>query len=91
MLVEKINGGLDSNDMREGVFKVEPIGESYVAVAGLPEPRPDHAIVMIKFSKDCRTRMSEVTRKLGVSLGPDTEDLAMRFGLHSGPVTAGVL
>jgi class 3 adenylate cyclase len=70
---------------------VETIGDSYVAVAGLPEPRPDDAVVMAKFASDCRVGMKVVTRELGVSLGPDTEDLAMRFALHSGPVTAGVL
>jgi Adenylate and Guanylate cyclase catalytic domain len=36
-------------------------------------------------------RMHEVTRSLEVSLGPDTGDLSMRMGIHSGPVTAGVL
>lgn len=35
--------------------------------------------------------MHQVTRNLEVTLGPDTGDLSMRFGLHSGPVTAGVL
>ena len=30
-------------------------------------------------------------RELEYSLGPDTGDLSMRFGVHSGPVTAGVL
>jgi class 3 adenylate cyclase len=67
------------------------IGDSYVAVAGLPEPRKDHAIVMVKFARDCRERFHEVSRDLEVTLGPDTGDLGMRFGLHSGPVTAGVL
>jgi class 3 adenylate cyclase len=32
-----------------------------------------------------------VTRELEITLGPETGDLSMRFGLHSGPVTAGVL
>ena len=35
--------------------------------------------------------MHILTKKLEVTLGPDTSDLDMRFGLHSGPVTAGVL
>lgn len=46
---------------------------------------------MALFARDCRRRMTEVTRKLELTLGPDTGDLRMRFGLHSGPVTAGVL
>jgi hypothetical protein len=36
-------------------------------------------------------RMWSLTKKLETSLGPDTGDLTMRMGLHSGPVTAGVL
>jgi hypothetical protein len=36
-------------------------------------------------------RMHELSHQLEVILGPDTGDLTMRFGLHSGPVTAGVL
>ena len=36
-------------------------------------------------------KMSELVIKLKETLGEDTADLCMRFGLHSGPVTAGVL
>ena len=67
------------------------MGDSYVAVTGLTEPQEDHAIIMSRFARDCKNRMNEVTRQLELTLGPDTGDLAMRFGLHSGPVTAGVL
>lgn len=67
------------------------VGDSYLAVCGLPEPEPDHAIVMVRFAWDCFVKMNQVMRELEVQLGPDTGDLSMRFGLHSGPVTAGVL
>jgi len=60
-------------------------------VAGLPEPRADHAIVMAKFSRECLDKFNELAKHLEITLGPDTADLAMRAGLHSGPVTAGVL
>jgi len=69
----------------------QQIGDSYVAVSGLPEPRKDHATVMAKFARDCLAAFNSVTTKLEVTLGPDTGDLAMRVGLHSGAVTAGVL
>lgn len=36
-------------------------------------------------------RITELTKELESSLGPETGNLQMRFGLHSGPVTAGVL
>lgn len=70
---------------------METVGDCYVAVAGLPEPRSDHAVVMSRFARDCRNRLAHVTASLEVELGPDTSSLGFRFGLHSGPVTAGVL
>jgi class 3 adenylate cyclase len=90
-LLETLYGAFDAIAVRRGVFKVETIGDSYVAVAGLPEPRDDHAIVMVKFARDCRSQMAQLTRQLEKNLGPDTGDLQLRFGLNSGPVTAGVL
>lgn len=54
-------------------------------------PRDDHAVAMVRFAHDCLTKMNEVTQTLELELGPGTGDLTMRFGLHSGPVTAGVL
>ena len=48
-------------------------------------------MIMAKFTFDCMEKLKVVIRELEVTLGPDTADLSMRFGLHSGPVTAGVL
>ena len=67
----------------------QPIAD--VAVAGLPEPRRDHSTVVAKFASECLRKVHELTKKLEVTLGPDTGDLTARIGLHSGPVTAGVL
>ena len=71
--------------------QVETVGDCYVAATGLPEARKDHAVVMARFAKECMTQMQIITKRLEVSLGPDTGDLHLRVGLHSGPVTAGVL
>jgi hypothetical protein len=46
---------------------------------------------MARFAYECLGKFSSLTKELEVSLGPDTADLGIRFGLHSGPVTAGVL
>lgn len=46
---------------------------------------------MARFARDCMSKLQILTKRLEVSLGPDTADLSMRIGLHSGPVTAGVL
>jgi class 3 adenylate cyclase len=90
-LLQTLYQAFDVIARRRRVFKVETIGDSYVAVTGLPEPQEQHVIIMAKFTSDCMKRMNEVTKELEVKLGPDTGDLSMRFGLHSGPVTAGVL
>jgi len=90
-LLETVYGAFDRIAARRGVFKVETIGDSYVAVAGLPDPRNDHFIVMSKFARDCREQFNELCSSLESTLGPETGDLHLRIGLHSGPVTAGVL
>lgn len=61
------------------------------AASGLPDPREDHVVVVAKFAMDCLAVMSQVTERLVLELGPDTKDLKLRIGLHSGPVVAGVL
>ena len=58
------------------------MGDCYVAVSGLPEPRKDHAVSMARFARECMYTMHLVTKKLEVTLGPDTTDLTMRMGLH---------
>jgi hypothetical protein len=51
----------------------------------------DHAVIMARFSRDIHSKMNVLTQELEVALGPDTADLAFRVGLHSGPITGGVL
>jgi class 3 adenylate cyclase len=91
VLLENVYHEFDQIADQLGVFKVETIGDSYVAVAGLPTPRKDHAVVMTRFACMCLSRMEQRVQELEVSLGPSTGDLRARCGLHSGPVTAGVL
>lgn len=67
------------------------MGDSYVAVCGVPEKRREHAVIMTRFARDCMLVLPRITLELERFLGPGTGDLRMRFGLHSGQVTAGVL
>lgn len=62
-----------------------------VAVCGLPHPNKNHALTMARFAKECLLQMQKQLSQLETSLGEDTSKLGMRFGLHTGPVTAGVL
>uniref|UniRef100_A0A7S2YKF8 Phosphodiesterase n=1 Tax=Entomoneis paludosa TaxID=265537 RepID=A0A7S2YKF8_9STRA len=90
-LLESVYSVFDRIAKRRKIFKVETVGDCYVAVAGLPEPRFDHSVAMARFSCECLSAFIDVSKKLVVELGPETEELGLRLGLHSGPVTAGVL
>jgi class 3 adenylate cyclase len=91
ILLETIYAGFDRIAAKRKVFKVETVGDCYVAVAGLPDKCQDHAVVMARFARDCIAEHITLTKQLEVTLGPDTGDLRIRIGLHSGPITAGVL
>lgn len=90
-LLESLFSAFDDIAARRSVFKVETVGDCYVAVCGLPDPRKDHAVVMARFARDCLRKMRPLCKQLELTLGPDTGDLNIRIGLHSGPVTGGVL
>ncbi|CAB9511705.1 Receptor-type guanylate cyclase gcy [Seminavis robusta] len=90
-LLELIFHHWDLIAARRRVYKVETVGDSYVAVAGLPSPRSDHASAMSRFAADCRAQMHKTCKALEKTLGPETGDIGARFGLHSGQCVAGVL
>lgn len=90
-LLETLYGAFDKIAHKRGVFKIETIGDCYVAVTGIPEPQQDHAVIMVKFARDCISIMRQLTIDLVDTLGGDTADLEMRVGLNSGATTAGVL
>lgn len=45
----------------------------------------------MKFARDCQHCLPNLLQELSNKLGEATRDLAVRVGLHSGTVTAGVL
>lgn len=61
----------------------------WLGACGLPEVCPDHAVQMCKFASDIVKKTAVLVKKLESELGPDTGDLGIRVGIHSGPVTAG--
>lgn len=90
-LLETVFSAFDLVANTMNVFKVETVGDCYVAVTGIPTPRRDHAVVMARFAARIIETFTRTVEKLEVTLGPDTGDLRIRVGMHSGPVTAGVL
>jgi len=73
------------------MFCLNRTGDCYVAVTGVPKPQMGHAVIMTRFANDCLIKMRSVIIDLADRLGPETRDLDLRVGLHSGQVTGGVL
>lgn len=48
VLLQTVYQAFDAIAKRRRVFKVETIGDSYVAVTGLPEAQPKHALIMAR-------------------------------------------
>jgi class 3 adenylate cyclase len=69
---------------RHGVQKIKTIGDAYMAVCGLPEPRSDHA--------ECIAEMAlSMQREIAVIQPGAREGFRVRIGIHSGSAIAGVV
>jgi len=90
-LLETLYHSFDKLARRRRVFKVETIGDCYVAATGVPEPQKDHALNMCRFARDALIKCRILVQELTETLGPETANLQLRVGIHSGAVTAGVL
>jgi len=67
-----------------GVEKIKTIGDAYMAVAGAPEPRADHAAAAMNVARGMLTAMAEARTRLGLPM-------ELRVGMASGPVVGGVI
>jgi class 3 adenylate cyclase len=67
-----------------GLEKIKTVGDAYMVVGGLPMARPDHVEAIADMALAMR---EEVARHTVEGFGP----LEMRFGIHTGPVVAGVI
>lgn len=83
-LLNEIVTGFDTLCEDHGLEKIKTIGDSYMAVAGVPAKARDHA--------ERATEMAIAMRNLLASISEENgRDLQIRIGLHSGPVIAGVI
>src|SRR5258705_1494152 len=67
-----------------GIEKIKTIGNNYMAVCGVPTPRPNHARLAAKFALDVVAATARLRSRSPVPF-------TIRVGLHSGPVMAGVI
>jgi adenylate cyclase len=74
----------DELTARHGLEKIKTIGDAYMAVAGAPEPRTDHAMQAVAVGQAMIAAMADLRVRLGV-------DLEIRIGMASGPVVGGAI
>ena len=86
-LVKLLNDLFSRFDRRAeslGLEKIKTIGDAYMAVGGLPIPRSDHADICADMALGMYEDLNEFNRQ-------HNAELAMRIGLNTGPVVAGVI
>jgi len=75
---------LDALVERHGLEKIKTTGDAYMVVAGVPQPRPDHAETLADLALDMRAALDGLA-------DPKGRAVPVRMGLASGPVVAGVV
>ncbi len=83
-VLDEIFSAFDSLAERLGLEKIKTVGDAYMVVAGLPDPRPDHAVAAAEMALAMQAELGRLCRALEL-------DLAIRIGMQSGPVIAGVI
>lgn len=74
---------LDKIIEQHGLEKIKTIGDAYLAVCGLPNPDPDHALNAVKAAIDINKFIKKRKEEGG--------HFEIRSGIHSGPLIAGIV
>ncbi|MCB9745746.1 MAG: adenylate/guanylate cyclase domain-containing protein [Alphaproteobacteria bacterium] len=82
-ILEALFSRFDRIAAAHGVEPIKTIGDSYMAAAGVPEPRPDHVEAAARMALDMRRAVAE--ERFGEHV------LQVRIGVHTGPLLAGVV
>ena len=75
---------MDELAQRHGVEKIRTIGDNWMGVSGVPLSRPNHAPAAARMALEVRDFVERYR-------APDGRKLAVRIGLNSGPLVAGVI
>jgi len=83
-MLEEIFALFDRLAIERGVKKIKTLGNSYMAVCGVPTPSEDHAVRAAHFALDMIAGLGRFDERHG-------SRLQVRIGIHSGDVVAGVI
>jgi len=83
-LLDDIFTAFDGCAADMSIEKIKTVGDAYVAVAGLPIARADHAAAAARFAFGLQDAIARYNEEHGMAL-------RLRIGIDSGPVVAGVI
>jgi len=83
-MLDRLFGHFDALMERYDLEKIKTIGDCYMAAAGIPLPREDHARALANVGLDMLEAVSANGAMADLGLG-------LRIGINSGPVVAGVI
>ena len=83
-LLNDLFSAFDRLAQGRGLEKIKTIGDAYMVVGGLPEPRRDHAVAVAEMALAI---LGEVAGRRD----PSGRPLQVRIGIDTGPVVAGVI
>ncbi|MCR1783963.1 HAMP domain-containing protein [Nocardioides carbamazepini] len=83
-LLNSLARGFDDAARQAGIEKVRSLGTGYIAACGLVVERVDHARRVVDFATDVATMITRFNAQHGARL-------ALRAGIHSGPVRSGLV
>lgn len=83
-ILDEIFTDLDRLCAERDLEKIKTIGDAYMVASGIPSPRADHADAAVAMGLEMITRIDAISGRLGVPI-------AVRVGVHSGPIVAGVI
>lgn len=90
-LVHEINMCFSQFDYimeKHGIEKIKTIGDSYMAVGGLPRPNKTHAADVVKAAFEIQEYIKDLIARKKEHNEPFFE---IRIGIHTGPVVAGIV
>ena len=83
-LLDDLFSAFDARAERHGLEKIKTIGDAYMAVAGAPLARDDHAAASLAMARDMIEAVADLRERSGVPI-------EVRIGLASGSVVGGVI
>ena len=91
VLLRELNTCFEAFDAiitRHGIEKIKTIGDSYMCVGGLPDPRSSSPAAVVHAALEMQAFMTARKKNHDANGLPGFE---MRIGIHTGPVVAGIV